>query len=191
MKNRQISIAAISLALLATTSAIFANFDLTDFTKYSPQDKESVIDAVLNWETLTSSQELIKQSIIKERSERKLRDIEHKKEHMNHKHKLHLPKSIFDKMSDDEKKLFLDNKREEEREYRELKNKVIYNLVSWIELTKEQEIIRKEIKVELEEKIKRDEEHKEIREIEEKLRNWEELSDEEETKLEEFKSNRP
>ncbi len=201
MKKQKLIATAILVTLMWASISVFANNDLKIF---SPLDKESVIESLLKWKKLTSEQKSIKSEMIKEISERKTRDIEHKNHNHKHlhKHKDKLPKHLydklsseektkFDKMSDSEKKIFLDSKREEERKYRKIKEKVMYNLVAWIKLNSKQEEIRKEIKKEMEEKMLRDALHIKIKNIEEKIRNWKTLSDSEKNILKNFKAKRP
>ncbi len=237
MKNKKIFASVIIIPLLTFSFATFAN-DSSNLLNHS--DRESVIDALLNWNTLTTEQESIKVEMIQDRADRSERESEHE-EIRNLEEKVrnwetltedeqsvldeftenrptwpgllgwpiwkiwdekgipkHLydtlsddEKSTFDNMSDSEKQSFLETRMEEEKTYREEKETVMFNLVNWIELNSKQEEIREEIKNEMDEKIKMEAEHEKIRIIEEKDRNWETLTEDEQSLLDTFHSNRP
>lgn len=103
-------------------------------------------------------------------------------------------KASLENMSDEEKKEFLETKREENKTNMEAREVVIDALLAWETLTAEQETLRSEIiKLRAERKIQKEEmqaKKEEFREIMEKKKNWEELSEEEKAKIDELKQNK-
>lgn len=96
-------------------------------------------------------------------------------------------KIALESMSLEEKKAFFETKKTE----KEAKEAVIDTLLAGKTLTSEQETLRDEIIKERAERkqkrLERETKQEEIKEILEKKKSWEELSDEEKTKLDEFK----
>lgn len=103
-------------------------------------------------------------------------------------------KTMIQSMTNEEKQVYFEEKREESIAEMKAKETVIDKLLAWTTLTDEEEIIRQEIISQREERKSQMEEmqaKKELmHEIMEKSKAWEELTDEETALLEEFKPNK-
>lgn len=101
-------------------------------------------------------------------------------------------KTALESMTTEEKQAFYEAKRVEQESERQAQENVIDKLLAWEILTSEEEVVRQEIitqraekKVEMEERQAKMEEMKTIME---KQNSWEELTEDEQTILDEFKS---
>ena len=101
-------------------------------------------------------------------------------------------KVLIETMSDEEKKEFFEIKKEESKANKEAKEWVIDDLLAGNTLSVDQEVLRAEIITQRAERKAKQAEMQEQREvmktIMEKKKSWEELTQEEETLLETFKS---
>lgn len=100
-------------------------------------------------------------------------------------------KTKLESMTNDEKKSFFEAKRVELEASIEARETVIDKLLNWETLTIEDKKIVEEIKTQRAEMKTKRQEMEEIRNLMEKQRSWETLTTDEQTKLDEFKSNMP
>lgn len=100
-------------------------------------------------------------------------------------------KTLIENMDETEKKEFFQQKKEESKAMRDLKESVIDDLLAGNTLTAEQENIRAEIITQRAEKkakqIEREEQREVMKAIKQKKKSWEELTSEEQELLETFK----
>ena len=101
-------------------------------------------------------------------------------------------KTLIESMSDEEKKEFFETKKEEAKASREAKEWVIDDLLAGNTLSIDQEVLRAEIITQrVEQKAKQvemQEQREVMKTIMEKKKSWEDLTEDEETLLENFKS---
>lgn len=101
-------------------------------------------------------------------------------------------KVLIESMSDNEKKEFFEAKKEELKVNKQAKESVIDDLLAGNTLTIEQEVLRAEIITQRAEKkakkVEREEQREVMKAVMQKKKSWEDLTQDEETLLEAFKS---
>lgn len=169
--------------------------NLTDEQKAQMEEIKTILEKKKNWETLTSDEQ------------NKLDEFEANRPQWWFEWKWHKwhdwfekgfmwsnltdeEKTALESMSDDEKKQFFETKMQEAKAEKEVKEAVIDALLEGKTLTSEQEVLRAQIiqeradmKAKMEE---RQAQMEEIKTIMEKKQNWETLTDEEQSLLDEY-----
>lgn len=100
-------------------------------------------------------------------------------------------KTKLETMTNEEKKVFFENKKLENEKKMESRELVIDKLLNGTTLTSEEELIKQEIITQRNEMKTKKVEMDEMRKLMEKVKNWETLTTEEQTKINDFQSKFP